>query len=66
MVEEDTDSHFSCQVFIPSEVKIKEKGHTLMKNHQQESINDGKLFNQEYLTEVVRKNIPDFVYYLED
>jgi hypothetical protein len=67
LVEEDsTDSYFSCQIFIPSEIKIKEKGHTLMKNHLQESIPDGKHFNYEYLSEVIKKNIPDFVYYIED
>jgi hypothetical protein len=47
-------------------LRLKEKGHTLMKNHLQESIPDGKHFNYEYLSEVIKKNIPDFVYYIED
>ena len=43
--EEGVDSYFSCQIFMPSEVKIREKGHTIMKTHNQEPIPDGKHFN---------------------
>ena len=37
-----------------------------MKNHNQEALPDGKHFNAEYLAEVIRKNVPDFVHYIED
>lgn len=37
-----------------------------MKNHNQQALPDGKHFNSEYLAEVIKKNVPDFVYYIED
>ena len=37
-----------------------------MKNHAQEYLGDGTHFNGEYLAEVIKKNIPDFVTYVED
>lgn len=35
-----------------------------MKTHNQEYIPDGKHFNSEYLSEVIKKNVPDYVYYI--
>lgn len=37
-----------------------------MKNHAQEYINGGNLFNADYLAEIIKKNVPDFVTYIED
>lgn len=50
----------------PAETKIHEKGHILSKNHAEENLESGKLFTAPYLSDMIKKNIPDFVKYIED
>lgn len=65
-IDESNDPNFSCQLMAPAETKIHEKGHILSKNHGEENLQSGKLFTVAYLSDMIKKNIPDFVKYIED
>ena len=55
-----------CQFLSPDPVRIKEKGHIITKTHAIEYLAESKNFNADYLTNVVKKQISDFVQYIED